>query len=190
MSTTPRGTVSTVRWIIALRERHGVREAHLFKVAPAQHVANDRRLDSGNLEHDVDLARRRALSTSPSPPMDRMRRPRVDAAFLQQDAARAIASRCPRRRSPCGCRRGPRACRLAAVRRTEYPHRLVVERAERNDRRLAIDFAQRLADAALDERDVDAAIAQEREVFGGASRLLKLRARRRTARDIRVYFSP
>ena len=176
MSTTPRGTVSTVEMGVALRKRHRVHEAHLPQVAPAQErrgrsAPRFRRPGTRRRLRPASSALERLLAAD----RQKRRAPLHRAAFAQQHAARAIACRCPRRRPPSGFRRAPRACRPAAGWRpgisTSARSRA---RPSETTGGSPSTSRQRLADAALDERDVDPAVAQEREVFGGAPRLPEL----------------
>ena len=106
-----------------------------------------------------------------SPPIGRnFALPLCNAAVLQQ------AQRERERAAALGTDGHPASCKprelvdLRLLRAQEYPHRLVIERAERNDGRLAVDVGQRLADAALDERDIDPAIAKSAK-FSAAPRV-------------------
>ena len=103
---------------IALRVRHRVHEAHLLQVAPAQERRRRSAPRSRRPGTRRRLRRHRARATAPRRRCGRNVVPRrVDAAFAAAAATRAIACRCPRRRSPSGFPRAPRACRPAAVRR-------------------------------------------------------------------------
>ena len=158
----------------ALRVGGGVGEAHRLQVAPVQELADDRRLDAGDLEHDVDFAGIERLQHVRAADRQKFRPASLDAAVLQQlQRERARAAAFGADGQPASCEPRQRVD-LRLIRAQEHPHRLVIERAERNDGRFAIDVGQRLGDAPLHERDVDPAIAKQREILGGALRLPEL----------------
>ena len=69
---------------VALRIRHCVHEAHLLQVAPEQERADDRRLDPGHLEDDVDFARIERAEHLLAAERQKPRAPLHRTAFAQQ----------------------------------------------------------------------------------------------------------